>query len=402
MERPIDLAAEPRRLETLAPRALRTAGGLGVVGLVAALIQGILTEEGMHRFYHAYLVNLCYFLSLSLGALFFVMLQHLTRAGWSVVIRRFAEGLTAPLPMLAVLCIPILVGRHELYSWTRSGLVAEDHLLQLKQPYLNTTFFIIRLAACFAIWMLLARFFFANSVRQDMTGDVNLTLRMQAISGPGMVLFAITLTVAAVDLLMSLDPHWYSTIFGVYYYAGGVVGFFALLALVVFLAQSSGRLPRVITIEHYHDMGKLIFAFVVFWAYIAFSQYLLIWYANIPEETVWFLHRQDGDWGVMSLVLLFGHFVVPFLALISRRAKRRKASVAVTAVWVLSMHWLDIYWLVMPGVSEGHLGLSLMDLTCFIGIGGLFVATAVLALREHSLIPARDPRLIESLTFENV
>ena len=166
MERPIDLAAENRRLESLAPLAVRTAGGLGMVGLVAALAQGLLTEGGMYRFYHAYLVNFCYFLSLSLGALFFVMLQHLTRAGWSVVIRRFAEGLTAPLPVLAVLCIPILIGRHDLYPWTRSGVVAEEPLLQLKQPYLNTTFFVIRLAGCFAIWLLLARFFFVNSVRK--------------------------------------------------------------------------------------------------------------------------------------------------------------------------------------------------------------------------------------------
>jgi hypothetical protein len=329
---PVDISLEPRRLDDLGPAVIRVATVLGVIGLAAGVLLIFVTDEGRPRFFHAYLVSFCYFLSLALGALFFVALQHLTRSGWSVVVRRLAEGIAATLPVLAVLCIPVLLGMHDLYHWTHSDAVAGDSLLQWKQPYLNTPFFIVRVVVYFVVWTLLAWFFLTASVRQDATGDVRLTLRMQAASAPAMVLYAITVTFAAFDLLMSLDPHWYSTIFGVYYFAGSVVGFFALLALVVYLLQRAGRLTRAITIEHYHDLGKLIFAFVVFWAYIAFSQYLLIWYANIPEETVWYLRRQSGSWAAVSLVLLFAHFVVPFVALLSRVSKRRKSLLAAVAV----------------------------------------------------------------------
>ena len=402
MQQPLDISRESRRLDDLGPRLMRIGGTLGAVGLILGLLLGLFTAGGLPRFLHAYLVNFAYFLSLALGALFFVILQHVTRAGWSVVLRRLAEGIAGTLPLLAVLSLPVLIGVHQLYPWSHGEAVADDHLLQWKQPYLNVPFFVLRVVVYFAVWIVLARFFLKTSVRQDETGDVALTLRMQNVSGPAMVAFAFTLTFASFDLLMSLDPHWFSTIFGVYYFAGAAVGFFALLALVTFLVQRSGRLRRVITIEHYHDVGKLVFAFIVFWAYIAYSQYMLIWYANIPEETVWYLHRQNGTWAAVSLVLLFGHFVVPFLALISRRPKRRKPLLVAAAVWVLVLHWLDMYWLVMPTVSPEHLGLHLTDLACFIGLGGLFVAAAAHALRNCSLIPERDPRLTESLTFENV
>lgn len=401
MDQPADIRNEARRLDDLAPRIIRVAGVVGVAGLAAGLAGGW-TTAGWERFFHAYLVSFSYFLSLTLGALFFVLLQHVTRSGWSVVLRRLAEGIAATLPVLGILSIPVLIGMAYLYPWAGGDTVADDPLLQWKRPFLNPMFFIVRIVVYFVVWSVLARYFLATSVRQDTTGDVNLTLRMQAVSAPAMVVYALTTTFAAFDLLMSLEPHWYSTIFGVYYFAGGVVGFFALLAVVVYLVQRSGRLNHAVTIEHYHDIGKLTFAFVVFWAYIAFSQYLLIWYANIPEETIWYLQRQDGEWAGASLFLLAGHFVVPFLALISRFPKRRKAWLVAAGVWVLALHWFDIYWLVMPSVSAGRIGLHWMDLACFVGVGGLCVAAAVHALRAHSLVPERDPRLQESLTFENV
>jgi hypothetical protein len=402
VDQPLEISGEQRRLGELGPRMVRGAGVVGLVGLGAAVLQAALTENGLERFFHAYLVNFCYFLSLALGALFFVMLQHVTRSGWSVVLRRLAEGMAATLPVLAVLVIPVLIGMHDLYHWTHADALAEDPLLRWKRPYLNPPFFIIRVVVYFVVWAVLARFFLTTSARQDRTGDVRLTLRMQAVSAPGLVLFAVTVTFAAFDLIMSLDPHWYSTIFGVYYFSGSVVGFFALLALVVYLVQRSGRLAHAITIEHYHDLGKLIFAFIVFWAYIAFSQYLLIWYANIPEETRWYQYRQSGGWVAVSIALLFGHFVVPFLALISRHAKRRKGLLAAAAVWILLVHWLDVYQLVMPDADPLHVVPSFMALTCFIGIGGLCVAAAVFTLQKHALLPERDPRLRESMSFENV
>lgn len=402
VDQPADVGHENRRLGALGPRLIRVCGAVGAIGLGTAIVTGLVTDGGAERFFHAYLVSFCYVLSLALGALFFTILQHLTRSGWSVVVRRLAEGLAGTLPLLALLAVPVLLGMRHLYEWTDADAVAADPALSGKAFYLNPTFFVIRVVIYFVVWVGLARFFFRTSVEQDETGDVALTLRMQWVSAPAMLLFAITITFAAFDLLMSLDPHWYSTIFGVYYFAGGVVGFFALLVVTAAAVQALGRLPRAITTEHYHDLGKLVFAFVVFWAYIAFSQYMLIWYGNIPEETHWYLKRQTGGWTAVSLLLLFGHFVVPFLVLISRRTKRRKGALWLAALWVLVIHWVDIYWLVMPEMSPRRVLLGLPELGCFVGLGGLFLAAAVLRLRNCALVPEGDPRVAESLTFENV
>ncbi|UCC29386.1 MAG: hypothetical protein JSU86_14435 [Phycisphaerales bacterium] len=402
LRRPVDISMDNRRLGNPASKWAWTAGVVGVAGLGAGVLIGVLTDEGINRFLSAYLVNYMYFLSLGLGALFFVILQHLTRSGWSVVIRRLAETVARNMLLLALLCLPVLLGLGRLYSWADPETASTNHLLHWKRPYLNSTFFILRVIAYFAVWVWLARYFFNNSVLQDRTGDVGLTVRMQKVSAPAMVAYAITITFAGFDLLMSLDPYWYSTIFGVYFFSGGLVGFLGLLALMAFAVQRSGRLTHAITSEHFHDMGKLIFAFVVFWGYIAFSQYMLIWYADIPEETSWYLVRQSGDWAWVSLALLAGHFFVPFLVLISRYPKRRKNLLVLAAVWVLVMHWLDVYWLVMPAASSQRVPLHLLDFTCFVGIGGLYFAATVYRLRDCSLIPERDPRLSESLAFENV
>lgn len=396
---------ENRLLGATGRRLLWSALAVGAAGMAAAVLLARFGGHGAERFFHAYLAAYAYFLSLALGALFFVMLQHLTRSGWSVVVRRLAEGVAAAMPLLALLAIPIILGRTHLYQWINADASAGDHLLQWKKPYLNNGFFLARMAVYLAVWVFLARYMYRNSVRQDAGGDIRLTLRMERLSAPGMVLFALTITFAAFDLLMSLDPRWYSTIFGVYYFSGGVVGFLALLTVMTYAAQCSGRLTHAVTPEHYHDLGKLLFAFVVFWAYIAFSQYMLTWYANIPEETAWYLRRQEGDWAAVSILLLLGHFAAPFLALISRIPKRRPGVLVVGAVWMLLMHWVDIYWLVMPGTrfaANGRVPLGLIDLAAFLGVGGLFMAATVQRLRTCSLVPERDPRLLESLTFENV
>ena len=400
----VDIANEPRHLGDAATSLARMAGMVGLVGLGASVVIAVATD--WEPFFRSYLVNYCYFLSLSLGALFFVLLQHLTRSGWSVVVRRVAETIGGALPLMALLFIPILVtvlvGYEKLYPW--SDPPADDALLAEKRAFLNPPFFAVRCVIYFGVWIWLAGYCFKRSVEQDASGDPHLTTRMQRLSAPGMILFAFTITFAAFDFLMSLNPHWFSTIFGVYYFAGATVGFFALLALTMVLLQRSGRLTKVITTEHFHDVGKLVFAFVVFWAYIAYCQYMLIWYANMPEETIWYAARQAGPWAVVTLALLFGHFFVPFLGLISRFPKRRTGLLACGAVWVLLMHWLDLLWLVKPGAHGAgaeQFPLHLLDLTSFVGIGGLFVAAVVRKMGSCSLIPERDPRLGESLGFEN-
>jgi hypothetical protein len=399
-----DLSAVRLSLDEAAGRITRIGYGVGVLGLLASGALAAGGANAWNRALQSWLVNWVFFLSLSLGALFFVLLQHVTKAGWSVVVRRLAESFAANFLVLAVLFVPLLFGLSGPFEWARPEVVSEDHLLQAKHAYLNPTFFLIRLAVYFAIWIFLSRFLLQGSLRQDESGDPSITSRLQNVSAPGMYAFALTTTFAGFDLLMSLEPRWYSTIFGVYFFSGCALSCFALLPLVTQLLQRSGRLVGIVSIEHYHDMGKLMFAFVVFWSYIAFSQYMLIWYANLPEETTWFLARQTGQWTAWSVFILFGHFLLPFLALISRILKRNPAALVFASVWLLLAHWADIYYLAMPSIGDaasGRVPLHLLDLTCFLAVGGFSVGAWAARMRGRSLLAQRDPRLNESLAFEN-
>ena len=384
---------------------------LGAVGLAGGALLGWRRGDELTYFSYSYLVNYCFFLSISLGALFSVVLHHATRAGWSVNLRRLAEIMAANMPILTLLFLPIIVpvllDSHSLYAWNDRSAVAGDPLLGHKAAYLNPGFFGVRCVAYFAVWGLLARFYLTRSLEQDETGDPALTLRMEWFSPLALLLYAATVTFASFDWLMSLSPRWFSTIFGVYFYSGAVVGFFAAIIVAAMLLQLFGCLKTAITIEHYHDLGKLLFAFVIFWGYIAFSQYLLVWYANIPEETGWYLVRQSGPWVWVSLVLLFGNLLIPFCGLLSRHAKRRKWSLAFWAVWLLAMHWIDLYWLVMPNLSvrastpPTGLPFGVLDICLFLGLGGVYLAGLLHVAGQHLLLPVADPRLEESLAFEN-
>ena len=399
---------------------------VGGVGLACALMLGVGKQDGWRSFFHCYLTAFLFLLTLSLGALFFVILQHLTRAGWSVTVRRVAELIAGNLPLLAVMALPIVLatalGSGALYPWAnhetfarefleKDRLHAMEELLHRKQAYLNPVFFALRCVFYFAVWILLARYFLKRSTEQDVSGDPALTTRMESVSAPGMLLFALTITFAAFDLVMSLDPFWFSTIFGVYVFSGSVVGFLAFLALALLFLQRRGRLPGRVTVEHYHDLGKLLFAFVFFWGYIAFSQYLLIWYANLTEETGWYRLRQTGGWTGLSVALLFGHFIVPFVGLISRHAKRRVAILSFWSVWLLVFHYLDLYYLAMPQLMLRQAGWDAvlaqdttfqpLDVACLTGLGGIYLAVLVHRARACRLMPVKDPRLNESLAFEN-
>ncbi len=395
----VELMLDRRSLGEVGSKLARAAAFFGFACVAFASVGAWLWEPWRQRFFPAYLTAFAWVLSLTLGTLFFVVLQHLVRAGWSVVIRRLAEFFAAQAPLLAVLALPLLLGLHDLYHWTHPEVVAEDPVLLGKKPYLNVPFFLLRLAFYFLFWSWAGRFYYRASVAQDESGDVGLTERMQKRAAPAMLVYALTVTFAAFDLLMSLDPHWYSTIFGVYYFAGAVVAAFALLISAGVLVQRAGYLRRTITREHYHDLGKLLFAFVVFWAYIAFSQFMLIWYGNIPEETSWILRRTADGYGVIGLVLLFGHFIVPFAVLLPRSIKRSPGTLLYPALWLLLMHYVDLYWLVMPefGAATPHL----VDIVLFFGLGALWLSGAARLASRHALAPQKDPRLVESLTFEN-
>ncbi|MEM9355311.1 MAG: quinol:cytochrome C oxidoreductase [Pseudomonadota bacterium] len=380
------------------------AAGLAVLAI--AYVLSIFTSIGVNRFLHAYLLSLCFFLSVSLGALFFVVLQHLTRARWSVVTRRIAELLTSTIPTLGLLMLPLVVamllGNAQLYVWNDDALRQTDALIKGKAAYLNAPFFALRCLLYFVTWGGIARFYLKKSVAQDSATDFQPTAQMQKWSGPAMIAFAATINFAAFDWLMSLDPHWFSTIFGIYFFAGAVVAVFATLTLVSSLLQRFGYLDRAITVEHYHDLGKLLFGFMFFWAYIAFSQFLLIWYANIPEETVWYLHRQQHGWQYVGILLIVGHFLLPFFGLMSRAARRKKSVLVFWSVFLLAMHWGDLYWLIIPTISPAGVSLGAMELLTFVGVGVIWVGAFVGKLEGTTLIPTGDPHLGESLAFHNV
>jgi hypothetical protein len=373
---------------------------LAVVGLGASLAGGLASPAMRPQLWHSWLVGALFVLSIGLGGLFFVLVHHSTQSGWGVVVRRIGENAMATLPWMALLFVPLILGLGDLFPWSHADAVAKDPLLQHKQAYLNEKFFLIRTIVYFAVWTVLALRLGGLSRLQDKTGDHDLTRRMRRMSAPGLILFALSLTFFAFDWVMSLDPHWYSTIFGVYFFAGSVMAFFAFMTLIA-LGQQTLQ-PRVVTQEHLHDIGKLMFTFLVFWAYMAFSQFMLIWYANLPEETGFFAQRLAGSWRPVSIALALGHFVVPFFFLLSRTVKRSPKASTIAALWLLAMHALDMYWLVMPSLHVGGITFSWIDAAALVGCVGVFLAAFGGSLGRQALVPLRDPRLPESITFENV
>ena len=373
-------------------------GGIGILGIALSAMLG---AKDPSQFYFSWLVSFTFWISIALGALFFVLTHYATRAHWSVAVRRTGENIMGTLPLFILLFIPIVLGMQELFHWTDAEHVAHDKLLQHKASWLNPKWFLIRAAFCFLSWSLLSWWFTRRSVMQDATGDPKSTIRMIQVSAPSLFLYGVTVTIGALDWLMGLDPHWYSTMFGVYYFSGGLVGFFAVMAILSHALRSAGLTGDVVTAEHFHDLGKLLFAFTVFWAYIGFSQYFLIWYGNIPEETAYYLHRAESSWGGVTMLLAVGHFGIPFLFLMSRHIKRRAGTLIFGALWMLVMHFLDLHWLVMPTHHKHAFHFSMLDLTTMVGIGGLFVAMVGWLMQRRALVAVGDPRLDESAAFEN-
>ncbi|PLX32145.1 MAG: hypothetical protein C0600_03545 [Ignavibacteria bacterium] len=368
--------------------------GVGIVGIILTVI-GAFSDA--HTFFASWLTGFAFWTTLVLGALFFVMLQHATGAVWSVAVRRVPEALSMTLPVLLLCFIPLVLGLHDLFHWTHAEEVASDHLLQWKSPYLNSTFFIIRGVVFFAIWIGLAWMLNRYSLAQDADGNPAHTLSLRKLSAGGIFLFAFSITFAAFDWLMSLEPHWYSTIFGVYVFIGGFLASLAMLVLIFQWMKGKGILTGTVTTEHFHDFGRLMFAFTVFWAYIGGSQYYLIWYANIPEETVWFLTRWENGWKTVSMLLIIGHFIVPFITLIFYRLKRMDIVLKLIAALIVVMHFVDMFWLVMPTFSPEGVHVSWMHFTAVIGIGGLVLGLFWMRYTAHRAVPVLDPKLEDSI-----
>jgi hypothetical protein len=381
-------------------------GSIGTIALAIGLIGLAVSAYGYssakQQFFYSYLNSFFFWLWVPLGALFFTMLHHLVNAQWSVVMRRISETVMMNLPLMFIFFIPLLFGMGELYHWSHPEAVAHDEILAGKQSFLNNSFFYVRVVIYFVVWIILAGRLYRLSLAQDREHSETLMSRLRRTSGPGIVLFGLTTTFAGFDWLMSLDPHWYSTIFGVYLFAGGVVATVAFFILAAIYLRTQNVMATDITVEHYHDLGKLLFAFIVFWTYQAFSQYFLIWYANIPEETVWFKERWVGSWKTISLLLIFGHFAVPFLLLLFRNAKRVLPILGTIALWMLAMRWVDLHWIIMPNLHHQGVAVSWMDVSTMIGIGGVFVWSWWRRFTAQPLVPVKDPNLQASRQFINV
>lgn len=371
------------------------------IALIGLLACGALWSRDAQAVYFSWLFAFHVFCSLALGGMFFVLTHYVTRASWSVVVRRIAEWSMGTLPLFAVLFLPVALGAHELFHWMHEEAVAHDPILQSKAWWLDEGFFFVRAAIYVVAWTAIAGWFLRQSYALDRAADPARRQRAIQVAAPAIIVGALTTTGAAVDWIMSLDPHWYSTIFGVYYFSGCMVGALAFIILVAAGLRRAGLLADVVTVEHFHDLGKLLFGFTVFWAYIAFSQYFLIWYGNLPEETVFYAHRAHGGWETVSALLAWGHFGVPFFFLMSRHIKRRTGLLIAGSLWMLAMHVLDLYWLIMP-VHSDHFAPGLGDAAALVAVGGLFLAAFGWQMSRHPLVPVHEPRLAESLEFENV
>ncbi len=365
---------------------------VGTIGLLLSVAGAFMDHSA---FFQSYLVAFTFFTTVALGGLFFVLIHHVTGAYWGVVMRRVAENLAYTLPLMGLLMLPLFFGMHDLFHWSHEEAVAHDTILQWKAPYLNTTFFIIRNVLIFVIWSWLAHGLRKLSLAQD-AGKTESLGKMRRKAAGGTVLFALTVTVFAFDWLMSLDPHWYSTIFGVYVFSGAFLAGLALLSILANLLRNNGA-GEIITAEHTHDFGKFLFAFTAWWAYIGGAQYFLIWYGNIPEETIYFLHRWEHGWKNVSLLLILFHFIIPFILLAFRASKRQPVLILSIASLMLFNHYLDHFWMIGPTFNDHHFQLSWMHLTTLLGIGGLFVWWLFQKMGDAPVIAFADPKLQKSI-----
>lgn len=375
---------------------------LGLVATAIVAYIAIFVGAGFDpaQFAFSYLFAFTFFFTICMGGLFWVLVHHAVDAEWSVVVRRQLENIACLLPVMGLLFVPLVFVAPLLWQWMLP-VNAHDPLLLEKWPYLTPWFFWGRAAFYFIFFTVAAVWLRANSLLQDKDGAPRYTVFNRRITFASLPLFAVCLTFAAIDWLMGLDYHWFSTMWGVYIFAGTALSSLCVLVLLITALRGAGYFQNIISIEHYHIIGKLMFAFTVFWAYIGFSQYMLIWYANIPEETIYFLRRNTESWQILSTALVVGHFFVPFLLLLPNPGKRKPAFLCGVAVWILLMHLLDIYVIVLPALHKAGVMVSWMDFACLAAVGCTIAAVFLKRLGDVPLWPLRDPRLPNSIALKN-
>ena len=373
---------------------------LGVIAFVALALCGAGAVIDTKQFSFSWLFAFGFFFTLCAGCFFWTIVHYATDAEWTVVVRRQLENIAVLVAVLAIFFIPILLLRQHLYEWMNIAPGKEANL-DSKRAYLNLNFFILRAAFFLGFFIIASQLLRRFSVRQDKDGNPQFTIRLRKVAFASLPLFALCLTFGAFDWLMSLNYRWFSTMFGVYIFAGAAGSSMALLVLVITALQRAGYLKNVVTLEHYHIMGKWMFAFCVFWAYIGFGQYMLIWYANIPEETQYYLTRNTESWWSLSMVLVIGRFFGPFAILLLRSIKKHPRQLCYVAAWILLMQMLDMYLVVLPALHGTGVHVSLWDFAALIAIGATLAFVYLRIVGKTSLFPVRDPRLIESLKIVN-
>ena len=371
---------------------LLLAGGVGA----ALCAVGLLVNPA--QFVRSLLPAYMWILSIALGSLALVMVHQVSGGAWGVVIRRILGAASRTLPLLTLLFIPIALGLHALYPWADEAHVAEDPILQWKQPYLNAPFFLARAAIYFAVWNAIAFFLNKWSVEQDATGDPDIPRKMQLLSAGGLLAYGLTITFAAFDWLMSLEPHWFSTMYGVLIMGGHALSAMAFAILVLSWLARRPPLHDLISPNHFHDLGNLLLGFTMLWTYFGFSQYLIIWSANIPEETEWYIHRTGHGWQIIAVGLVIFHFAVPFLVLLSRAVKRHSPILAKVAAGLLVMRFVDLFWLSAPAFAgDGGFHIHWLDVVVPISLAAVWLGFFVHQLRGRALLPLHDPEFSEAL-----
>ena len=370
-------------------RALTIGAAAAVVSLVGVFVD-------LDQFLQSYLMAFMFCLGVTLGCMALGMVHQLSGGAWGVVLRRPIGAASRVLPILTLLFLPIVFGMHHLYIWTHADVVAHDEALRHKQLYLNTPFWLVRAAFYFAVWNGLSFFLNRWSLEQDRTGDPAIARRMQRVSAGGLLLYGLTITFASFDWLMSLEPHWYSTIYGVLIMGGQGLSALAFLIIVIVWLSRRAPLDRVIATSHFHDVANLMLAFVMLWAYFSFSQFLIIWAGNLPAEIAWYQHRLDTGWRVLGSGLMLFHFAVPFVLLLMRVIKRTPDYLIKVAVGMLVVRIADLLWLVAPEFHP-RFSVSWLDVTLPIAMFGPWTAAFVWQLRGRAILPVHDPQFDEAL-----
>ena len=385
--------------ETFQPPA--SVSGLQRLGTIAAVVGLLLAGVGfamggLERFYQAYLVAYTFWLGIALGSMALLMVQHLSGGAWGLVIRRPLEAAVSTLPVMALLFLPIVPGMHAIYHWTHADALS-DPVIAAKAAYLNTPFFLARAAFYFAVWIGISQLLLKWSKEQDATGDPAYAGKLSFLSAPGLLVYTLTVTFAITDWLMSVNPHWFSTMWGPLFMVGQALGAMALAINVLVLLSTTAPMNRALNPSHFHDLGKLLFAFLMMWAYLTFSQFLIVYSANLQEEVPHYLTRIQNGYQYVTIALVLLHFVVPYVILLSRDVKRDTTRLRIVAAWLIVMRFVDHYWQVAPEFHD-TLNVSVIDVALPIAIGGIFLTLYAMRLKSQPLMPLHDAGLEKALT----